>query len=351
MSIKRKTLPRKFAEICERGDLQELIEVYQKCDLEAYTGYNKETAFSVFGIPEHFITWLTAQGADINAKDTYQRTALYHHAAYWKSSAEALLKAGADVSLADYQINTPLHNAVATGKTETVKILLGYGAEADALNGIGQTPLEKGLHQCRNADLIEMAEITELLLSAGAQKTETMAASVTELGKTFEFYRSSFHPDYLEASEAALMKLYQIFDADPADRRREHDGRSPITVEPAAWEEQHEALWALLVPGSGACKTVQGEVIRVTGKVSDEIFRNGGGNWDRQFSAMVKALPRYFRMGHPLAKNVLLETEQIVKAVVMQEGDEQLARISELAVQWVIQNPTPITLISPSYRR
>lgn len=351
MPVKRITLPKHFKEICERGKLQELEEVYKRCDLEAYTGYNKQTAFSTFGIPEHFITWLVEQGADINARDTYQRTALYHHASYWQSSAEALLKAGAGIELADYQNNTPLHNAVAGGKTEVVKLLIRYGADVDAKNGAGQTPLEKGLEQCRNAGITDMADIAEILLAAGAQKTERMAGDVEQLGKTFEFYRSSFNQDYLEEIEASLARLYTIFDGTPAVRRNEHDGISPIVARSTTWQKQHEELWEYLVPGRGPCKTVQGEVIRITGKVSDEIFRNGGGNWDRQFAAMVKALKHYFQMGTPLEREFLLEAEHIIKAIMKQEGDEQLARISELAVRWVALNPEAIQLESPAYRR
>lgn len=351
MPAKRKTLPKNFREICERGDLQELEEVYKKCELEAYSGYNKETAFSTFGIPEHFITWLVDRGADINARDTYQRTALYHHAAYWQSSAEALLNAGAGIDLADYQNNTPLHNAVAGGKTGTVRLLIRSGAEIDYKNGSGQTPLERGLIQCRNAGITDMADIAGALLAAGAEKTEQMAGYVEQIGKTFEFYRSSFNPDYLEETEASLARLYTMFGGMPAVRRKEHDGISPIVAKSTTWQKQHEELWEFLVPGSGPCKTVQGEVIRITGKVSDEIFRNGGGNWDRHFTAMVKALKHYFQMGHPLQRELLLETNDMIKAVIRQEGDDRLARISELAVQWVALNPEPIRLETPAYKR
>jgi len=57
-----------------------------------------------------------------------------------------------------------------------------------------------------------------------------------------------------------------------------HLGR-PIVVPGGSRQERHKALWELLVPSSGAGATVQCEAIRVTGRISDEMFRNGGANW------------------------------------------------------------------------
>ena len=99
-----------------------------------------------------------------------------------------------------------------------------------------------------------------------------MAASVTRLGKNFEFHRENFNKDSLEATDAALMHLYELFHVPPVERRMIHDGTSPITVKANRWQTQHQELWEMLVPSQGAAKTIQGEVIRITGKVSNEIL-------------------------------------------------------------------------------
>ena len=52
--------------------------------------------------------------------------------------------------------------------------------------------------------------------------------------------------------------------------------------------EQFDQLWQLLVPTSGQCETVQGEVIRIAGKVGYEIYNNGGVNWGRSFTALLR---------------------------------------------------------------
>lgn len=351
MVRKRKKLPKDFEEICARGNVEELESVYQVCDLEAYTGYSKSTAYSCFGIPETFIVWLKEQGADIDAQDTYKKTALHHHAVYWKSSIEALVKNGASVTIVDTNDNTPLHAAASASRTAAVTVLLAYSAPIDQKNKLGMTPLELCLAQCTNANLSEAVKVVDLLLAAGAKKTEKMATYVEKIGETFEFYRNSFNPESLEETEQALQTLYRIFDVAPVARRKEHDGRSPILLTSTTWQKQHQELWELLVPGSGPCQTLQGEVVRITGKVSDEIFRNGGGNWDQDYRAMVRSLNQSFETGTPLSKELLNEVKQLTKAISSGNGDEELARLSELAVQWVLANPTPIALETPSYKR
>jgi hypothetical protein len=45
------------------------------------------------------------------------------------------------------------------------------------------------------------------------------------------------------------------------------------------WWEVHERLWDELVPPSGQAPTVQGELVRCVGKLTDEAYRNGNINW------------------------------------------------------------------------
>ena len=53
------------------------------------------------------------------------------------------------------------------------------------------------------------------------------------------------------------------------------------------WTDSYKVLWDNLVPQSGQADTVQGELIRCIGKVTDEAYRNGNENWDRNFELMV----------------------------------------------------------------
>jgi hypothetical protein len=176
-----------------------------------------------------------------------------------------------------------------------------------------------------------------------------MKGFVEEIGKRFEFHRSGFNPKCVDAVSNALGELYGIFDVLPVPSRQIHDGNSPVTVKAKTWQTQHQELWNLLVPSQGPAATVQGEVIRISGRIANELDDNGGGNWDADYKMMADAFLEHLQGGKPLAPADLAEVAAIVAAVKIRTGDT--ARMAELAVKWVIQNPDPVKLNSPSYRR
>lgn len=65
---KRKTLPKNFEQLVTGDDTETIKKVFDKCDINAYGGYNKGNAFS-FLISEDLMKWLLEQGADINYTD------------------------------------------------------------------------------------------------------------------------------------------------------------------------------------------------------------------------------------------------------------------------------------------
>jgi hypothetical protein len=195
-----------------------------------------------------------------------------------------------------------------------------------------------------------MAELARVLLDAGASRTPSMAAHVEEIGKRFEFHRDGFAKDSVDAVSAALDELYALFEVAPVARRVLHDGRSPIAVKATRWQKQHTELWDLLVPSSGAAATVQGEVIRISGRISRELLDDGGVNWDGDFKAMARAFLTHVQSGTPLAGAELADARAIVDGLA-RKGDGDTRRLSELAVAWVLRNPTPVPLARPDYRR
>jgi hypothetical protein len=58
------------------------------------------------------------------------------------------------------------------------------------------------------------------------------------------------------------------------------------THEVARW------IWRNLVPKSGQCSTVQGELLRTVEKLSWEAHNNGNGNWDSGFDILLDFLER-----------------------------------------------------------
>lgn len=350
MGRKRKTLPKNFDELIEAGDIAALIEVFAKCELEARGGYSKSTALS-FNLPTELVHWLVEQGADINAADSYGRTALHKHAMSWWGNCELLLELGADVEALDYQNETPLFAAAGSFKPNAVQTLVTKGANISAENRMKQTSLEKALAMCRNIDIVHLAEVADILLNAGATVTQEMKDSVKRIGNEFEFHREGFNKDYLLETDGALYRLYELFDVPPVGKRETHDGTSPITVSTKGWQSQHHELWNFLIPSQGHANTVQGEVIRITGKVSYEVLDNGGVNWDNQFRQMLKSLNYYFSLGTPLHPAVLQEAAALVKELHNGHGNDEPARLCEMAVQWVLSNPNPLALEKPDYTR
>jgi hypothetical protein len=46
------------------------------------------------------------------------------------------------------------------------------------------------------------------------------------------------------------------------------------------WKQEQTRLWESLVPSQGQADTLQGELVRIAGKLTDQAFRNGNMNWD-----------------------------------------------------------------------
>jgi hypothetical protein len=348
---KKTTLPRDFEQLVKTEDIAALKAVFEDRIWDARGGYSKGTALSIRQVPDELVRWLVEQGADINAPDDYKRTPLHAQAAAWSGNVAMLMDLGADIHALDYQRETPLHSAVGAHRTKSVQALIARGAAVNAENAMGNTPLAKGLINCRNADIVEIAEIAEILLGAGAAVTAEMIKSVQRIGKDFEFIRDKFNKDSVDETSDALVKLYGLFEVEPVAKRRIHDGTSPIQITATAWNKQHQELWELLVPGKGPAATVQGEVIRISGKISYEIMDNGGGNWDAQFRKMLDALIGHVGSGTPLPPAQLEEAKALAKRMRSGSDYDAPTRLSQLAVQWVLANPQPIALPTPAYDR
>ena len=368
MAKKRITLPKDFKEILERNDVDELKVVFDGCDINAYERDSYKTpALCMYGISEEFIEWLVQHGADIEAANSYGRTALQIHAGVNQTGkVKKLLALGADVHAKDCYGNTALHSA--GHRFDTVKLLIEHGADPLAENDQGETPLLRLLSRCSNADIAPAARVEELLLQAGDRVTEAARKQVARIGESFEFYRKDFAPDLLGETDQGLQKLYALFGVTPVARRMMHDGTSPIHVSAGTWQRQFEELWELLVPGRGHAQTVQGEVIRICGKVSREILDNGAVNWSREYKKLPQALPGYFAMGNPISnqasgsslihrvfkKNDKDEEKEMValaRSIGADSDEERLDRLCELAVKWVLANPQPIKLEKVNYTR
>ena len=354
MAKKRVTLPKEFKDLMDEGNIEALKAVYDSCELTAHDGrFSLCTPLHMGGVQDELVIWLVEQGLDINIPDYYGATPFYRQATMGRETVKLLLELGADVEKNNTYGNTPLHVAAEFFHPKTVALLLEKGAKVNPKNDRGQTPLDSVLTVCRGIYIAQTAEIAAMLLDAGAKKTPAMKEKVENIGKDFEFHREGINPDYLEAADKGLAKLYRLFDVKPVAKRITHDGVSPILVKEGSWEEQYEELWSFLIPSSGAAKTVQGEVIRIPGRVRDELDRNGGANWDRDYRKMLQALPQYLSLGNSLSEQELEESKQVIAQIHSKESDDEasLDCLCQLAIAWIKQNPEPLLLEKTSYKR
>ncbi len=135
-----------------------------------------------------------------------------------------------------------------------------------------------------------------------------------------------------------------------------HDGISPIIVAEAEEEAQFNQLWSYLVPPSGRAKTAQGEIIRIAGRVQHELWDNGGFNWDDDFRKMLRAFPKYVRLGNAFDEDDI-KLAEILTELIIKAGDEGRAdgdlclTLCSCAVAWVKQNPEVIAPLEADYSR
>jgi hypothetical protein len=349
-AVRDTELPATFSELCKTSDLAALQDVFVKCDVNAVGGFNKQTALAFSECPNELVSWLIENGASLEARDSLGNTPLHTRARAHRTDILVLLECGADVHARNNAGATPLHTAAESMNTEHATQLIAFGAEVNREYGAGLTPLAVALRACTNAHLERMPAFVTKMLEAGAVITPEMRGLVESIGARFERYRDAFNPARVEAAQASLEFLYSTFDVPPVPRIKKHDGISPIIVSATSWAQQHAELWELLVPGKGPAHTVQGEVIRISGRISDEWERNGGINWDADYAEMAAGLVQLVRTGNPLPSTAIAELDAIIAALDEQEGDGN-ARVAELAVHWVLLNPMPVPLAQPSYQR
>lgn len=368
---KKKLLPKDFDALLKAGDMAALKAVFDACELDARGDPGKRTALAFLSCPDELTRWLVEKGADIEARDTYGCTPLHARSTSLGGDIATLLELGADIHATDQKGDTPLHKAARFANTAAVRQLLDLGARADALNATKMTPLAAGLQYCSNAQIAPMAAIAEQLLAAETPRKKGLGdlimsafsgkplqpagvtveaqAFVQRIGKEFEFHRQGFNPDYVAETSAGLDRLYALFNVPPVPRRVVHDGRAPIVAKSPRWQDQHQELWVLLVPSNGAAATVQGEVIRITGRITSEVDHNGAVNWDAGYRKMGSAFLAHIASGVPLSDADRERAAQLVARVREQDGAGP--DLCELAVRWVRLNPTPAPLAPPDHDR
>ncbi|WP_149982581.1 ankyrin repeat domain-containing protein [Pseudoalteromonas rhizosphaerae] len=349
MARKRKTLPKNFDELIKKENLSTLITIFDKCELDAYSGYGKVSALGFSHCPDELSKWLVDNGADLHYLNTYGNTPLHLRAGAIHSNLDVLIQMGADVNFQSKAGNTPLHSAVTFHYVHNAEVLLAAGADINVKNEYDLTPLEYSLQRCGNLDIPSMVDMTELFVRYGVEITPKMQELVTAIGDKFEFMREDFNKDSVDEYSHALNNLYRLYGVTPVATRLLHDGQSAIELVGDTWEQTYDNLWDYLVPAKGAALTVQGEVIRIAGRVTDELYGNGGVNWDRAYRQMCNAYLKHIASHNSLEEKEIAALSNLVSDIEMLM--DETTQLQQYAVKWISKNTHPIKLETPSYKR
>ncbi len=147
--------------------------------------------------PKAMVEFLIASGADVNAKDHRSETPMHEAASTGNVDvAEILIANGAEVNAKSvYHGLTPLHTAAYSGQEEVVKILIDNGAEVNTKTLIeGNTPLHRAVSCGENAE-----SVCKALLERGADVNARNSAGSTPLQQAL---------NYNEAKVAALLRKH-----------------------------------------------------------------------------------------------------------------------------------------------
>ena len=200
--------------------------------------------------------------------------------------------------------------------------------------------------------------VIRLLLSVGAPVGGRVPIALRAMDRMRCTFITHGLPDHLSQSRvdeasAALAELCALFQVEQREAKPAPAVGERLELDPSVPAlRQHGELWDLLVPDSGQCPTLQGEVIRIAGRVGHEVYDNGGINWDRCFGKLLDQYLSVVRSGLPMPPGSLARAEAAVaflKARSMNTGD--VDEITKLAVEWVRLNPVLVELNLPDVGR
>ena len=322
---KDKKLVDDFLNIIHFGDLETLKRVFDICRIDAtYNGYN---AF-YYTMSIEKLKFFVEKGLDPNEDCGAGYPAIVYQC--YKDAIDLLKQYNADLDLA-------MKYSKETDNLNNISNLMDCGVELGDYN----FPVEYWLEYGSNTDIVNIYRFSKLEIEKGLKITQKMKDAVTKIGERFEFYRDDFNKDSVEEYSAALEGLYKLFDVTPVPRRKSNSLDKKIEVKSETWQEQFGELWDSLVPGNGPAISVQGELIRISGKISHELLDNGGINWDEDYQKMLESIEKYVSEGVDKNNKEIIE---ICKKINVNTDEETLLLFTKLVVEWVLANPNQIKL-------
>ena len=360
----RKTLPADIEQIIASGDVEAVARAVERCEVGAYLrGSAYESRLMHFPASEEIMDFLLARGEDINSRDRYQRTPIHARVrSRCLDQIPMLIARGGDINARDTSDQTALFDVVERFPVVDVSRMMSWGADplvvADSRVYGKATLMEYALRQESLFDAPRALPVMRLLLSLGAPVGERVPIALRSMDRMRCTFITHGLPDHLSQSRvdeasAALSELCALFGVEQREAQRAPVVGERLELDPSVPAlRQHGDLWDLLVPDSGQCQTLQGEVIRIAGRVGHEVYDNGGINWDRSFGKLLDQYLSVVRSGLPMPPDSVARAEAAVASLKSRSMSHQAVDdITELAVAWVRLNPVLVETDLPDVGR
>mgnify|MGYP002709760678 FL=1 len=360
----RKTLPADIEQIIASGDVEAVARAVERCEIGAYLrGSAYEPRLMHFPASEEITDFLLARGEDINSRDRYQRTPIHARVrSRCLDQIPMLIARGGDINARDTSDQTALFDVVERFPVVDVSRMMSWGADplvvADSRVYGKATLMEYALRQESLFDAPRALPVMRLLLSLGAPVGERVPVALRLMDRMRCTFVTHGLPDHLSQSRvdeasAALSELCALFGVEQREAQPAPVVGERLELDPSVPAlRQHGELWDLLVPDSGQCQTLQGEVIRIAGRVGHEVYDNGGINWDRSFGKLLDQYLSVVRSGLPMPPDSVARAEAAVASLKSRSmSDQAVDDITELAVAWVRLNPVLVELDLPDVGR
>ena len=360
----RKTLPADIEQIIASGDVEAVAQAVARCEIGAYLrGSAYEPRLMHFPASEEITDFLLARGEDINSRDRYQRTPIHARLrSRCLDQIPLLIARGGDINARDTSDQTALFGVVERFPVADVSQMITWGADplvvADS-RVYGKATLVESVVAWHNfLDTPRALAVIRLLLSVGAPVGERVSTALRSMDRMRCTFITHGLPETIsqatfDEASAALSELCALFGVEQREAQHAPVVGERLELDPSVPAlRQHGELWDLFVPDSGQCQTLQGEVIRIAGRVGHEVYDNGGINWDRSFGKLLDQYLRVVASGVSLPPDSLSRAEAAVaslKARSMNTGD--VDEITKLSVSWVRLNPVLVEADLPDVGR
>lgn len=316
-----------------------------------------------FPASEEITDFLLARGEDINSRDRYERTPIHARVrSRCLDQIPLLIARGGDINARDTSDQTALYDVVERFPVADVSRMISWGADplvvADS-RVYGKATLVENVVSWHNfLDAPRALAVIRLLLSVGAPVGERVPVALRSMDRMRCTFVTHGLPETVsqtvfDEASAALSELCALFGVEQREAKPAPVVGERLELDPSVPAlRQHGELWDLLVPDSGQCQTLQGEAIRIAGRVGHEVYDNGGINWDRSFGKLLDQYLSVVRSGLPMPPDSVARAEAAVASLKSRSMSHQAVDdITELAVAWVRLNPVLVESNLPDVGR